>query len=63
MVGIDPFIGDNGQHLLPRPIMHYLAEFGFVTLAHIKRPVLLGKNGRYWLQSEYIGMQGQWAMD
>lgn len=38
LVGIDPFIGDNGQHLLPQPIMDYLAEFGFVTLAHVERP-------------------------
>ena len=63
LVGIDPFIGNDGNFLLSQSLLDYSAEFGFSTLAHIIRPYWMGPNGCYWLQNEDLGLQGNWIVE
>ena len=62
MIGIDPFIGDNENFLLPSGILEYLAKFGFVILGQIKSPLWEYQERGYWIQSKYFGMQGSWVV-
>ena len=59
LVGVDPVIGNEENYLLPPPLLYYLAELGFFSLTHIKRPSI----SLTWLADKDLGLGGVWEKD
>ena len=54
-IGIDPFVGDQGNYLVLVEIIEHLNILEISTLNQIKRPRWLVLRGGYWLD---LGMGG-----
>ena len=56
LFGIDPIIGLGNDFKLSSYITNYLAEIGYFTLAHIRRPIRLNMDSSYWYTAKYLGL-------
>ena len=56
LVGIDPIIGLEDDYKLIPYVTNYLAEMGYYTLAHIKKPIWLNMDRSYWYSTKYMGL-------
>ena len=60
-VGIDPFVGANGNYKLSEEIISHLEILELPTLNRIKRPYQAVLKGDYWFTSKDLGFSGIWA--
>ena len=62
-IDVDPILGLAKKYTLSPYIVEYLSNFGFTTLAHIKRPSWLNLSDSYWLNARELGLSNNWAKE
>jgi len=60
-LGIDPFVGGEKNYMFPIPLIGFLNEKGYISLAHINKPFSLSMGIDYRLNGENLGLQEDWA--
>ena len=62
LIGIDPFIGDNGCPYLPTDFIEHLAWIDMRTMDVMMRSKWAILKGGYWLNARDPGLSGKWAV-
>ena len=57
-IGVDSFIGDNGNYVLPSGIISHLVDLNMTTLNNIRRSLWAVLKGGYWIMSRDMGFTG-----
>ena len=60
VLGIDPFIGDNGNFKLPEGITEHLEDLNITTRNKNRRPFWVVLREGYWFGSKAVGFKWCW---